>query len=392
MGIRDAAFTPQQLAQNDAIRMMVMSRSRRIRQNVPVSVPAGGYTAGQALQIPVQIQNTGLLEKFVVRVEMDVAQGAAETQTAQTLGLANVFSNILFQDFNNNQRINCPLRALLWRKAGMSRVVPGAAYTTDNSIGMGSIYNVNRLPSPLTTQQTLSVAFEIPIAYSDATLEGAIYAGLASSNAYLTFTVNPNFFVASTANGVQAVYKSSTAQLGKINAIRMELIQVYRDNLPMTQDGKGAAIPVLPPADIAAQYQIISTSQGGLIQGGDNIFNFTNYREFRSATFIYDNAGVLTPQGADIAYFKLRTANQTVLDQRSPMMNKFVERSIVGDDFPAGVYYWDFRDSPVDTMASGNTQMLINTSAVTNNLSQLLIDLEYIAITALVANASSIGS
>lgn len=391
MGIRNSVFTPEQLAQNDAIRAQVMARSRRIRQAVPVTIPSSGYTAGQALQIPVQIQNTGLLEKFIVRVEFDVAQSAAETHTRTVLGLANAFSNILFQDFNNNQRINCPLRALLWRKAGIGKVIPGAAYTTDNPFGFGSIYNVNNLPSPVTTQQTVYLEFEIPIAYSDWTLEGAVYAGLASSNAYLTFTVNPNFFVSSTGNPVQAVYQSSTAALGRINAIRMELIQQYRDNLPMA-NVNGAAVPLLPPADLAAQYMIYSTVQGGLVVNGENLFNFTNQREHRSTTFIYDNAGVLSATGADVNYFALKAANQSVLDRRTPLQAKFYERMIVGDDYPRGVYYFDWRESPIDTMASGNTQMAFNPAVVTSNLSQLLVDMEFVAITATIANAAAIGS
>ena len=247
------------------------------------------------------------------------------------------------------------------------------------------------LPSPVTAQQTVYLEFEIPIAYSDWTLEGAVYAGLASSNAYLTFTVNPNFFVSSTGNPVQAVYQSSTATLGKINAIRMELIQQYRDNLPMA-NVNGAAVPLLPPADLAAQYMIYSTVQGGLVVNGENLFNFTNQREHRSTTFIYDNAGVLSATGADVNYFALKAANQSVLDRRTPLQAKFYERMIVGDDYPRGVYYFDWRESPIDTMASGNTQMAFNPAVVTSNLSQLLVDMEFVAITATIANAAAIGS
>lgn len=380
-------FSLEKLRENDNIRNMLMASSRRIRQQIPVAV-VGSYIAGSALQIPVQIQNTGLLEKLIVLAEFDVAQGAAETQTRTALGGINAFSNVQFQDFNNIQRINTNSAHLHFRRTGLKRVISAAAYTTDSVNGFGSNYNVMKTPSPVTTQQTMYAAFEVPLAYSDATLEGAVYAGLASSNAYLTLTVNPNFFVSSTGNPVQACYQSSTAQLGKINAIRITLIQQYRDALPVSPKG----LPMLPPIDLATEINLINTSLSGLVAGSNTLFNFPNFREHRSLTVVYDNAGVLSSTGADMNYFKLQAANQTVLDYRTPNLAKYYERELVGDDFPGGVYYFDYRDSPIDTLASGNTQLQLNPATVTGASSQFLFFMEYAAIQQLVANASSVGS
>jgi hypothetical protein len=67
-----------------------------------------------------------------------------------------------------------------------------------------------------------------------------------------------------------------------------------------------------------------------------------------------------------------------------------LSRLILGDDFPLGMYYFDFRNKPVSTIQYGNMQLLVNPSTVTDNQSNLLVGFESLALINMITQAGSL--
>jgi hypothetical protein len=74
----------------------------------------------------------------------------------------------------------------------------------------------------------------------------------------------------------------------------------------------------------------------------------------------------------------------------TPPMVKLFERKIIGDDFPVGSYYFDYRDRPVSTAQNGNMQMIFNPSVVTGANSVFHLGLEYLGQLNQIAQAGSV--
>lgn len=345
------------------------------------------YTSGQATVINVPLQNVGLIKRIWARCHFNVQQGAAETQTLQPLGPANFLSQVILTDLNNLTRIN----AAGWLLASVSsarRQFPfGAAITSDTPLGFGSNYPNVKAPASVTAAADAYMVYEIPLTYSDTDLRGGIFANVVNSTMNLQLTLNPNMFVASGADGVQAVYKSSTAQLGKVNTFQIDIYQEYYDQLPRNTDGSY----MVPLIDLATQYNLINITNTGLAVGADQSLPYANFRQYLSTTVIFDNGGTLNA-GSDINYFSLSTANAMNLFKLDPYMAQFLNSRIrYNDDWPAGAYYFDHRARPLTTLAYGNMQLNVNPSVVNAN-ALLLVGYEYFSLQNQLQQAGSIQS
>jgi hypothetical protein len=376
------------VAQNAAARNAVLSYGQPIWLKVAsLTQASNAYTAGQALVLNVPVQNVGLIRRFIVNCKFTVAQGAAETQTAQTFGGANALSQIVLTDFNNLVRVNTTGWHLSLLGTARRQMAFGAAFTSDTPFGIGANYNINKTPSSVTTSQTVYQQYEVPVAYSDIDLRGAMFAQLVNATANLQLTINPNFFVTSSGNGTQAVYKSSTAQLGVISAYTIDVYEETIDQLP--RDGGGNF--VLPNLDINTQYNILNVTQTGLAVGADFSLPFSNLRQFLSTFVIYDNAGTLNA-GTDLNYISLTAANSLNLFKFDPTMLQLINgRFKINDDWPKGTYYLPSREKPISTLNFGNVALNINPSSVTAG-AQLLVGYESMILTQQLQAAGSISA
>lgn len=382
-----AQLTAQQMKDNnDFNRALVIQNCPRIRQ-VLTSEIVGNVANGNAIQRNIPLRNVGLTTKLYIQVSFTIAQAAAETLTLTNFGPANVFQNITFADYTNYQRIN----TTGWHMDALAtarRKMPFAsAYTTSNPVKTGNNYNIKSAPATVTTAQTVYMIYEIPFAYSETNLQGAILSQVLNGNAYLTFTINPNIVVGSGGNPVQAVYQSSTANdKGAVTNFTYTIYQEYYDQLPQNAQGQY----LVPALDLQYIYGIYNTDVSGLAVNSDNPYSFINYRSYMSAFAIYDNAGVLAA-GTDMNRFKLLSANMLPLFDLTPPMAKLIyERNIIGDDFPIGSYYFDFRDKPITTSQNGNMQLIFNPSSVTSAASVIHLGLEYLGLLNQVAQAGSV--
>src|SRR4029077_17574125 len=105
-------------------------------------------------------------------------------------------SQVLVTDLANVNRIQTPAWHLIAVSSAKRRRIWGSAATTDASyFGYGNNYNrINFAPSTISATNTseIDLTFEIPIAYSNDDLRGAIWGDTTQANMYLQLTLNPN--------------------------------------------------------------------------------------------------------------------------------------------------------------------------------------------------------
>lgn len=310
--------------------------------------------------ITMYLRNVGLVKRLVIQFKATVTAGAASQQNLTPWGLANFISNVTFFDLGNNQRINSTGWHLTALSTAKRKRVFGAAYTTDTPLGYGN--NNNRImyaPATIAANASTEIDFqlEIPFVKNDMDLRGAIFADVTQATMQVQVTLNPNMFVASTADPTLAVYQSAGADLASLSGVTVQMYQNYLDALP--RDPRNGA-PILPALDIGTAYLINNTSSGLPVANQDNGVAFVNSREYESVTFGYDNNGTLNTNGSDINYVALQSANFTNILNLNGKMLGLMCRNVVGDDFPKGMYYLDFRHRPIDTNQFGNMQLVIN--------------------------------
>lgn len=388
---RPQGASPQQANPADvnmAARNAVLGSAIKMTQQI-FTTTLTGTAAGQVINV--QPRNVGLITGFIIKVTANVAQSAAETQTLTTLGLANIFSNVTFTDLSNQQRINTTGWHLHLLASARRQSVFGAAFNTDTPnqgtqavpAGFGANWRVIYAASTLTTVVPISMYYEIPLAYSDFDLRGAIYASVVSATMNLQLTVNPNFGVGTGADATNAVYISTTAALPLVTSVVITVYQQYLDQLPMGKNGV-----ILPILDLSTAYLLNNTTVTGLVANQDLPIPYANFRNFMSTIAIYDNAGVLNV-GSDVAYFALQSANYTNIFKYDPQTAALFTREIMLDDFPKGCYYFDHRRRPISTVQYGNMSLVVNPSAVTAGAS-VLLGYEALALINMVTQAGSL--
>lgn len=356
-----------------------------------------GTIPGQVVNIA--LRNVGLIKKLLVRISFQLAQAAAETLTLQPLGTSNILSNVILTDLSNQQRVNTTGWHLMAVASAKYRWPYGAATGVSGTAGTDCPfgYAVNytscqTAPATITTAaaQNVFAFYEIPVAYSDSDLRGAIYANVVNATLNLQMTVNPNLVVASNAtdpNSIFCVYKSSTtSNLGTISNFQIQVYQNYLDQIPIDRN---SGSPILPLQDLSTAYILNNTTQTGITANSDNPFSYANFRDFLSTTAIYDNAGTLNV-GSDINYWAIQSANYTNIQKTDPFTTAFMGRLRERIDFPKGMYYFDHRNKPISTVQYGNMQLILNPSTATAGAT-VYLGYEMLALINQVTNAGAIA-
>ncbi len=383
-----AGATSQQYTAQDNANARKAILAQAIDRWQSVYTYTGTPVVGNTFQIP--LQNVGLNKRLLVKFSAVVTGAIGKTYNLGPLGLAAFFSNVTFTDLANYQRINTPGWHLHLVNSAKSRFCYGASINktaTDNPFGYGSNWtNIQTAAAQMTdaTPQTVYGFLEIPISYSDFDLRGAVFANVLNATFNLQLTINPNLFVASTADGTFAMYQSADASLPTLGQVTITVYQNYLDQLPQTSNGQY----VLPLGDLGVAYLWNWTQQGPLAQNQDNPFFYANFRNFMSTLMIYDNNKTLTSNGTDINYFSIRTANLTNILQVDPTVPTLWNRLRGKQDAPTGVYYWDHRKRPIATQQYGNQAMVTNPTSANSN-SFMYFGYEMLGNIAQVLNAGS---
>ena len=373
--------------QNDAARQYILQNAREMWQITNTNV-----IAAPIIGVPqnIQLRNIGMAKRLILEVTGTLNAGGAENETLTKWGLANVLSQVIVTDLANYNRIQTTGWHLFNLACLRRQAIHGAAYLSDTPTGFGSNVQVTDAPAAFNSgtpagQRTFRIFYELPLAYSDVDLRGAIYSAVVNATWQVSYTVNPNFFVATGADPTQAVYQSSSATIGTVSNVTVKTHQIYLDQLPFTNNGQ----PILPYYDLATGYLIQQTNfSQGLTVGQDFPIQYPNFRSILSATLLYDNNGQQNP-GTDINYIGIQAANLVYLLQVDPNTISLRTRNTIGDDLPSGSYCLETRVSPINTTAYGNMQIVINPSVV-NNPANVLVGWEMFAVINSVAGASSL--
>lgn len=364
-----AGQNPGVLSDSQATKILT-SKALTMRQNIYSATVAPPSNPTISNLIP---RNVGIVKRFIIEILATLTNGSTGTATLTDGGLANLISNVTFYDLNNNLRINTT-GLHLHLLSIVKRRRPFAATANWNTVDTTTTNNVSQMlnvppalwpvfQAPATiaasTPATVRAVFEVPLAYSDEDLRGAIFANVINSTMNLQITLNTNAMVGA-GDYTYAVYQGSA---GTFTSAVVNVYQEYLDQLP--SDPRTGQL-ILPQTSLATVYELKNTNLQAITQNQDFPIPFANFRSFLSAFAIYNNNGAANGRalGTDINYWSLSTANFTNIFKYDPLYNVMLSREIVMSDFPAGFYYFSFRKQPIWTTQYGNQQINLNASNV----------------------------
>ncbi len=364
--------------QNAAARSLVLASSVERIQNVF----SQSIDSTKQSTINIIPRNVGLIKGFFVDIVADFTVGATTPAALTKLGAANILKQITFVDLQNNTRI----QTTGWHIHLVNTARQSAPYGVANAlsaspVGYGNNFDVMSAPAAPAALATgkIKMRYYIPLAYSDFDLRGAVYAGVVNATQNLQLVLNTGAFVAS-GDATEAVY---TGNSGTIGNVQINVYQHYLDQLPAGNGG-----PILPMQDLSTIYELKNTTLTSMQAGQDFPIPYSNFRSFLSTFAIWDNGGALNA-GSDINYWALTSANYTNLFKYGPLESALLSRNRIGVDYPAGVYYFDHRTKPLNTIQYGNLELNLNASSVGTN-SKVLVGFEDFAMINVISGAGSL--
>lgn len=380
------AAAPQQMSpqqQNAMVRQLILRGGVLGQTYFPPAVdmwqqlnPILPSAVGPGSVITIQLRNVGLVKRLVLEFSATVTAGATTTSTLTALGLANFISNITFVDLGNNTRINTTGWHLTVVSSVKRRRVFAAAYTSDTPNGYGNINNRTMFaPATIaaTTASPISFILEIPFVKNNQDLRGAIFGDVTNAVMQCQITLNPQMFVSNTADATLAMYQSGGTDLATLSGVTVQCNQNYLDQLPRNPQ---TAAPILPALDLGTAYLLNNTAGGLPVVNQDNGYSFVNARSYESVAIVFDNNGTLNINGTDLNYLAVTSANFTNILRYDGKMSAVLERDILGDDFPRGMRYVDFRHRPVNTDQYGNMMLILNPSSILGSAATFLFGWE----------------
>lgn len=349
-------------------RALVLSQSVNMLQPVTTNTifPANQPT------LTVVPNFVGLIKRFYIEVSGTIANTGSTTINLTPWGLANIISTIIYTDPQNNQRHNTlGLHLALLSCAKRNRPF-GTALAVNTSNGttaanMAGMINSDQASWPVfVAPKTIAsgasgnfrAVFELPLAYSDSDLRGAVYSNLVNATQNIQITINQNAVTANPTDPTYAVYSGAAGSAGSITTATVTTYQEYLYQLPTAQDGT----PILPGIDISTIYQLKNSPQSGITANQNFNVSYANFNSFVSTLAIYNstgtNAGLLF--GSDVNYWQLTAANLTAIWKQDPLLVAQNSRERILFDMPAGSYYFDSRLAPILTNQFGNVQLTLN--------------------------------
>jgi hypothetical protein len=364
-GNRIMATAPSPSMQNAAARQIVAANAVTMQQQIYTNTfnPANGVT------LNIAPRNVGLILGFLVEVSGGVTNGGGTAADRTGLGSSNVVQNVTFTDLNNIQRIKTTGPHLALLNSARQGFGFGGAYAPNLPMSFGNNWSPFSAPVQIAAAGTgtLKHTFYVPIAYSPQDLRGAIYAAVvnATMNLQLQIATSAQLAVAAGADPSTAVYIGNDA-LAWTNTVTVNVTQIYLDQLPV---GAGN-IPILPMQDLNTIYDLKITTQTGMAVGQDFPVDYANYRTFLSTMPFFVNGTTMNVN--DVNYWSLKAANNTELFRLSADLCALQARATFMADPPAGVFYFDHRQRPIDVLSYGNMQLILNASTVNANAKLLM--------------------
>lgn len=378
------------------------NRALVLAQSVNMLQPINTQTIFPANQPSITITPNfvGLIKRFYIEVSGTISNTGTTTITLTPWGLSNIISNIIYTDPQNNQRHNTLGMHLSMLSVAKRNRPFGTALPVNSASGtnIASMFNtvaaswpVFQAPQTIASgaSGTYRAVFELPLAYSDSDLRGAVYSNLVNATQNIQITINTNAVTANPSDPTYAVYSGAAGSAGSITSATITPYQEYLYNIPTAQDGS----PILPGIDISTIYQLKNSPQSGITANQNFNVSYANFNSFVSTLAVYNstgtNAGLL--YGTDVNYWQLTAANLTAIWKQDPLLVTQNSRERTLMDLPAGAYYFDSRLAPILTNQFGNVQLTVNPLAGGPNAT-LQIFWEYFASLNTAASGGSLGS
>jgi hypothetical protein len=319
----------------------------------------------------VQPRFVGLIKRFYVVVTGTINNSGSTTISLTDYGVANILSNVIYTDPANNQRHNTLGLHLALLATAKRRMPFAASIQANTALGNNLSQGTNAPPASWGVHQapqtiaasangTFRTVYEIPLAYSDQDLRGAVYSNLVNATQNLTLTANQNPVTANPADNTYAVYSGAAGSAGSITSLTFTLYQEYLDQLPQGQNGQ----PILPGIDLSTIYQLKNTNFTAITNNQAFYVAYNNFNSFLSTFAIYNNSGTNSGRtyGSDVTWWQLVAANLTNLWQIDPLVATQLSRDHIHEDLPSGTYYFPSRAKPLLTNQYGNLQLALTPS------------------------------
>lgn len=388
-----AAQQAQQAASaNFNARNLILKTSVFMRQQIF----SQSVTPASQNVVNIPVNPVGLITGFLIKVAGTIRNtDGALSLTRTGFGASNILSQIIFTDLTNTVRVQTAGWHLGLIDSAKNPLVFGGAYAPNVPVGYGNNWTVQSAPATIAsggTDAAVQFYYYLPLAYSPTDLTGAMFAQVVNAQASIQVTINPTPCVAAGVDATLSVY-SGTASAGwkSGTTVTVTVWQFYYDQLPRLSAGQTDpqyGPYLMPKIDLSNIYELKNVAMGGLVQSQDFGIPYANFRTFLSTAVIFDNGGTLNV-GSDVNYWALRASNTTQIFQYGPNEAALFARSTFQADPPAGCYYFDSRNSPIQTQNFGNMQLFLNPSVVNANAS-LLIGFEDFANVSQVQFASSL--
>lgn len=363
-----ASAAPNPSLTNMAQRNIVVGNSQRMVQRIF----SGSFDPDNGAVINVSPRNVGLILGFLVEISGGLTNGATTAADRTGLGSSNLLQNVTFTDLNNIQRINTSGAHLAILNSARQGFGFGGAYAPNLPMAYGNNWGPFAAPVQIAAAATGNVkhTYLVPVAYSSQDLRGSIYAAIvnATMNLQLTVATSAQLGVATGTDPLNAVYTGND-NIAWTNNCTVTVYQIYLDQLPMN-----GGVPILPMIDINTIYDLKITTQTGMTANQDFPVPYANFRQFLSTVPIFDNGGTFN-SGSDVNNWIMQAANNTQLFNVSADIAALEARSVFMSDPPPGVYYFDHRAKPIDTISYGNMELVLNASTVNAN-AKLLVGYE----------------
>lgn len=335
-------------------------------------------------QLIVQPINVGLVKRYIIKVTGTITNSGSTTLTLTDWGLANLFATngIQYTDLDNYLRVNTSGQHLTLLANAKRR---GPMYGSYQVNQVGTVAAVNRsqmlnvapaawpvFVAPATiataTSGNFTAYFELPLAYSDDDLRGAIWANVLNAVQQITLQFNTAVVAVGTADTNFAVYSGPAGSAGSISSATVTIYQEYLDQLPVVQ-GSAGPITLLPALSLSTVYELKTTQFNNISANQEFYIPYANQRSFLSTMITYNADGTATGRnlGSDLNYLALLAANATYIWKFDPITVAAKSRDEMTIDNPAGTYYLPTRRKNIATAQFGNLQAVLNASTATAN-------------------------
>jgi len=330
----------------------------------------------------VQPINVGLIKRYTIIVSGTITNTGTVSIGLTDFGLANIFGQggVQYTDLNNYLRVNTS-GAHLSMLAGAKRRRQYGSTVSDNAVGTNVATNRSKMldvdpaswpvfSAPVNiatgTSGNFRAVFELPLAYTDDDLRGAVWANVLNAVQQITLTFNQNVVSAVGTDNTFAVYQGAAGSAGNITNASVIIYQEYLDQLPKLS-GPNGVTTVLPALSLSTVYELKSTIFSSVTPNQEFYIAYANQRSFIStfATFNHDGTGAGRVTGADVNYWALLAANASYIWKVDPQTVALKSRDHLNSDMPGGCYYFPSRRKNLATLQFGNLQLTLNANTAT---------------------------